>query len=85
MRRRTFLLGLTSAGACSLLARAQQPNRVTVTPDGPTFQPLAIDGGGFLRGMDIHADGTMVVRADTYGAYVGSVTPGTKWTQLMTI
>ena len=53
-------------------------------PDAGHFtgwKPLRIGAGGWLVGMDIAADGTMVVRADTYGAYVWD---DTHWRQLVT-
>lgn len=50
-------------------------------PSGPSWKPLRIGAGGFLVGMDIAADGTKVVRTDTYGAYLWS---GSSWTQLVT-
>src|SRR4051794_29882081 len=37
---------------------------------GITWKPLRLGAGGWLIGMDIVTDGTMVVRTDTYGAYV---------------
>jgi hypothetical protein len=46
-----------------------------------TWQPLRIGAGGWLVGMDIAPDGTKVVRADTYGAYLWD---GTQWRQLVT-
>jgi hypothetical protein len=45
------------------------------------WRPLAIGAGGFLTGIDIAPDGTMVVRADTYGAYLWR---GAQWQQLVT-
>src|SRR5262245_45339064 len=45
------------------------------------WQPLRIGAGGYLTGMDIAPDGTMVVRTDTYGAYLWN---GTEWQQLVT-
>jgi len=45
------------------------------------WQTLDIGAGGFLSGMDIAPDGTMVVRTDTYGAYIWN---GTEWQQLVT-
>ena len=45
------------------------------------WQPLRIGAGGWLVGMDIAPDGTKVVRADTYGAYLLN---GTQWQQLVT-
>jgi hypothetical protein len=46
-----------------------------------SWQPIDIGAGGFLTGIDIAADGTMVVRTDTYGAYLWN---GTQWQQLVT-
>ena len=45
------------------------------------WQPLAVGGGGWVTGIDIAPDGTMVVRTDTYGAYIWN---GTQWQQLVT-
>ncbi len=46
-----------------------------------TWKPLDIGAGGYLTGIDIAPDGTMVVRTDTYGAYIWN---GTEWQQLVT-
>src|SRR6516165_5224389 len=46
-----------------------------------TWQALPIGAGGFLTGLSIAQDGTMVVRTDTYGAYIWN---GTEWQQLIT-
>jgi hypothetical protein len=45
------------------------------------WQELKIGAGGFLSGIDVAPDGTMVVRTDTYGAYIWN---GTQWQQLVT-
>ena len=45
------------------------------------WQPLKIGAGGWLTGINIAPDDTMVVRTDTYGAYVWN---GTQWQQLIT-
>lgn len=42
---------------------------------------LNVGAGGYLSGMDIAPDGVMVVRTDTYGAYIWN---GTQWQQLVT-
>ena len=47
---------------------------------GTTWKPLTLGAGGTLTGMDIAPDGTMVVRADAYGAYLWD---GTQWDQLV--
>jgi hypothetical protein len=41
-----------------------------VITDGSGWWPLKIGAGGFLDGFSIAQDGTMVVRTDTYGAYL---------------
>ena len=46
-----------------------------------TWQTLDVGAGGFVRGIDIAPNGTMVARTDTYGAYLWN---GTKWVQLVT-
>lgn len=48
---------------------------------GTTWHELKIGGGGWITGIDIAADGTKVVRTDTYGAYLWD---GTQWDQLVT-
>ena len=45
------------------------------------WQELKIGAGGWLTGMDIAPDDTMVVRTDTYGAYIWN---GSQWQQLVT-
>ena len=43
--------------------------------------PLRIGAGGYLTGIDIAPDDTMVVRTDTYGAYIWN---GSEWQPLVT-
>jgi hypothetical protein len=45
------------------------------------WQTLKIGAGGVLSGIDVAPDGTMVVRTDTYGAYIWN---GSQWQQLVT-
>lgn len=45
------------------------------------WQDLKVGGGGFVRGLNIASDGTMVGRTDTAGAYLWN---GTAWVQLVT-
>ena len=55
---------------------------MVVDPVAPNnWQELDVGAGGWLTGMDIAPDDTMVVRTDTYGAYLWN---GTKWQQLVT-
>lgn len=48
-----------------------------------TWKPLAIGAGGQLTGIDIAPDGTKVVKADVFGAYIWNVTTR-RWDQLVT-
>jgi hypothetical protein len=52
------------------------------TISGVTFswKTLPVGGGGYVRGLAIAADGTMVGRTDTAGAYLWN---GTSWSQLI--
>ena len=45
------------------------------------WKELKIGPGGYLTGIDIAPDDTMVVRTDTYGAYIWN---GSQWQQLVT-
>ena len=47
------------------------------------WRPLAIGAGGQLTGIDIAPDGTKVVKADTFGAYIWNETTR-RWDQLIT-
>ena len=49
--------------------------------DHEQLETVKIGAGGYLTGMDIAPDSTMVVRTDTYGAYIWN---GTQWQQLVT-
>src|ERR1700676_4660354 len=53
---------------------------VDPVPDN-AWQTLKVGAGGFITGIDIAPDGTMVARTDTYGAYIWN---GTQWQQLVT-
>ena len=46
-----------------------------------TWQNLKVGGGGYVRGLHIDPDGTMVGRTDTNGAYLWN---GSAWVQLVT-
>lgn len=45
------------------------------------WQRLPVGAGGFVTGIDVAPDGTMVARTDSYGAYIWK---GTAWQQLVT-
>lgn len=72
-----------------MLARNERSLGVSV---GNVWAPLRVGAGGFIRGIDIAPDGTMVCRTDTYGGYVwapGIAEPGPSnatgmWQQLVT-
>lgn len=46
-----------------------------------SWKAVNIGAGGWLVGIDVAPDGTMVVRTDTYGAFLWN---GTSWTQMVT-
>lgn len=52
-------------------------------PDASNWRTLKIGAGGFIVGMDVAADGTFVVRADTYGAWIWEPAR-TAWRPLIT-
>ena len=60
------------------IASAQLASGLSTT----TWQPLAIGAGGLLTGIDIAPDGTKVVKADVFGAYIWSETTN-RWDQLI--
>ncbi len=72
---------------------ASPPNEASPPNDAPgssdtspppgvfAWRTLRVGAGGYVRGMDIAPDGTLVSRTDTYGAYVWS---GSAWQQLIT-
>jgi hypothetical protein len=45
------------------------------------WQNLKVGGGGYVRGLIVHSDGTMIGRTDTAGAYLWN---GSTWVQLVT-
>ena len=67
------------AGHCPATARRHCRGRSGAANNA--WQALKIGAGGWLTGIDIAPDGTMVVRTDTYGAYIWN---GTQWQQLVT-
>ena len=48
-----------------------------------TWQTLEVGGGGYVRGLDVAPDGTMVGRTDTNGAYLWDASTSS-WVQLVT-
>ena len=62
---------------CGQSSFAQQPRTVV------TWRPILLGAGGQLTGIDIAPDGTMVVKTDTFGAYIWNRSSG-RWDQLIT-
>jgi hypothetical protein len=52
----------------------------SIFPSDSAWKSVKIGAGGWLTGMDIAPDGTMVARADTYGAFLWN---GTSWDQIV--
>jgi photosystem II stability/assembly factor-like uncharacterized protein len=48
-----------------------------------TWKPVKLGAGGYISGIDIHADGTRVIRTDTYGGYKWN-TATSEWDHLVT-
>jgi hypothetical protein len=63
--------------ACALVALCISGGAQAAT----NWQDLKVGGGGWVRGLIVHSDGTMVGRTDTAGAYLYN---GTSWVQLVT-
>ncbi len=57
------------------------PPPPTTNPSGFSWKVMKIGAGGWVTGIDIAADGTKVIRTDTYGGYVWN---GSAWAQLVT-
>ncbi len=74
----TSLALLVASAAVAAASSASSAN-----PGYYTWKPIRIGAGGWLTGIDIAPDGTKVIRADTYGAYVWDVT-ALEWKQLVT-
>jgi hypothetical protein len=50
----------------------------------PIFAQIPIGGGGYVTGMDIAPDGTIVGRVDVFGAYLNNTADMGRWTPLIT-
>jgi photosystem II stability/assembly factor-like uncharacterized protein len=53
----------------------------SIFPNDSAWKQVKIGAGGWVTGIDIAPDGTMVARTDTYGAYIWN---GTSWVQIVT-
>jgi hypothetical protein len=81
LNRRSVLL----AGAASLVAaRADAAGSFLLAAPKPAqlaWSTLKVGAGGWVTGLQIAADGTKVIRTDTFGAYTWN---GSQWVQLCT-
>ena len=75
-----FMLSSVGTG---LADASPLPNRGQ-SADGTTWKTLKIGAGGLISGIDMTADGTKVIRTDTYGAYIWD-DHASRWVQLLTI
>jgi photosystem II stability/assembly factor-like uncharacterized protein len=76
----TALVWISLIGAPEIVAAPDDSSNLK----GTEWHPLRIGAGGFLTGIDMSLDGsTLVVRADTYGAYIWNQS-SSQWTQLVT-
>jgi hypothetical protein len=51
----------------------------------PSFQNSAPSGGGYVRTIDIHTDGTMLCSGDVFPLFLGNTSPSTPaWKQIFT-
>src|SRR5579872_1030760 len=76
--RRKFLLGGVSSLAIMTAAPADcrlfHGSVGQQAAPSAVWAPLKVGAGGFLRDFDVHTDGTLVCKTDTYGAYVWNPT-----------
>lgn len=71
-------------GVCAYVDSADTRSATCFPDHGYTWAPLAVGGGGFITGLDLHPDGrTRLARTDTYGAYLWNATAD-RWEQLVT-
>lgn len=84
LNRREFNRNALSAGVIAALSPITGFSR---NPRGgsaasSSWKTLPVGGGGYVRGLIVHSDGTMVGRTDTAGAYLYNSTTQT-WSQLV--
>ncbi len=83
MRYAGFGLMAAAAALCaSGYAAPAAAQTVQTSPANAVWKPLAIGGGGYIVGINLHPNGVdRIVRTDTYGAYIWR---GNAWAQLVT-
>ena len=89
MNRRRFLMWISTlalptaeaadAGSFSVIQVPSSPASA-----GPTFAQIPIGGGGYVTGLDVATDGTMVARVDVWGAFINNTKDLVNWTPLIT-
>lgn len=60
------------------------PVQLVVSAAPPSFQVSAPSGGGYIRGIDIHTDGTMIARGDVFPLFISTTTLSNTWTPIFT-
>jgi len=91
MFSRRRILVSSANGAALLIGNGLSASQSFAAPptDGSrlssSFRPLALGGGGYVTGIDIHADGTMAARVDVLGGCIGSTNRAMKWKQIINI
>jgi photosystem II stability/assembly factor-like uncharacterized protein len=82
-----LLLSLLVLAACNVAVPTTSDELLSsegVNPQGYVFNPIRVGAGGFITGLAISADGSLVIaRADTYGLYRLNKANNT-WTQQVT-
>jgi hypothetical protein len=80
-------------GACNITPlspddeqRSELGSAAAINPEGYIFRPLKVGAGGFITGIDISPDGSLIIaRTDTYGLYrLIQTSTGKVWIQLVT-
>ncbi len=79
----TVDITVTTPNGTSATSSADQFGYTSSGGGGSAWYDLKIGGGGYVIGMDVASDGTMMVWGDVYGIYIGSTTIGAVWRQLV--
>jgi photosystem II stability/assembly factor-like uncharacterized protein len=86
MSKLWLLLSLLVLAACNVAVPTTSDELLSsegVNPQGYVFNPIRVGAGGFITGLDISSDGSLVIaRADTYGLYRLNQT-NKRWSQLV--
>lgn len=85
LNKRELLLASTALLTLTVAAKSQPAFSIfQAAKPSPQFAALAVGAGGAVTGLDIHSDGTMLVRTDVGGAYKNSANNLGLWQQLVT-